>query len=329
MDTQPRRWLAERLTAFERTQAHFRLLAYCVRATFGVSLVMFFAIGFWADVTGNRVKLDVLWMWLSIGIMAVSTFLHPSFTHRQLSAKAAVTQIRNRMEAVSDHRSFFLLLRSLTQATHQTEMDLLWYDEGVGGPAYVSRNLVHSVASALGDHGKLVIVGGEPSPTVHLDNDPPELSKNVIWVECDANSWRRLVEGLLPLCRAAVVIPETTDGLRHELRVLQEQNCFPRTVIVMAAIGRGIVPHSRVSRWQEIVEALKRDGFSLPPYDRQGWLYIPNEDLSVNLGRPLGGNSVDDFRRAIDDLLPRLPPRTSIREIMAEIKGVEDGLFIG
>jgi hypothetical protein len=284
---------------------------------------------------------DGLFVGAIIGVV-ISCLVTPLARAFQLDNRSELRQLRNRIDASSDVNGFFLLLRSIGNTTNLEDMGVE-YSKGYpwDNKTYVAVDLISNFAEALRDEGKLIVVGGKRDPERYkrirlrrppikagdmlLKTETPiqveQLSANVIWVRSNEQTWRDLVIKLFDMCKAVIIVPEISNGLREELRNLLKSKALDKTIIVMPAASS--LSDARVVRWQEIRTRLIDDGIHLPEYAVRGLLYRPNVDFSVKCSRSLGSNHIHDIRRALQDLVSDLPPSRPLSAAFGTIMRAE------
>jgi hypothetical protein len=97
------------------------------------------------------------------------------------------------------------------------------------------------------------------------------------------NSWQAIFERFAEAAAVIIFVPETTQSLTTELRVMADRGWLAKTILVMTpesiaaptAGGEFVVSGDdakRRSRWDDSRVVMSEHGISMPPYDKRGAL---------------------------------------------------------
>ncbi|QSQ19141.1 hypothetical protein JY651_27755 [Pyxidicoccus parkwayensis] len=234
--------------------------------------------------------------------------------------------------AQDDPRPPVLLLRSFHAGVSRTPDSHQTYDgpsSGIrhGGPmrgqSMASPGVHHivSLAPFLRPYGLPVVVdpGNEKAPYSGEDfhdrstkwrqrfatESEPDLrlrSPHILTVVSRSDDWLETIRVLASSSRCIFVIPGTSEGVKAELALIVERDELrSKTLVVMPPETWS---NTLASSWEDTRQHLSTLGWKLPPYDRNGSVYLPDRLLSEMESEQLDPWGVDE---AVRRLLSRSP----------------------
>jgi hypothetical protein len=238
------------------------------------------------------------------------------------AAMYLVRQNRIRRSARSDPRRFYLILHSFTETT-LIDSTLVKEGQDECFVRYYYTSMLEILEESIGPANPVVTVGS-PFPS----------GKYAFRVEVNNNSWQHVCRFLLPRCKAIIFIPEVSPSLMTELKWIIESELWKKTIVVVPCF----VQHY-IDRWNRIRAEFEARELNLPPYEKQGMLYLANSDLSVRIthclydhGEEMDG-SIDSIylqRRiqyALDDITGRMGVYgVPLKDVVEEIASLEERL---
>lgn len=202
-----------------------------------------------------------------------------------------------REKARVDERGFFLILRSFHQTEpHETSGGSLDMEGRLPAPA---KSLLPLLGKAIIEIGVPILIG-EPK----LDNTSETWPG--ITIRTTDQNWREAFNYLAHACRAILLIPADTPGSLEEMETIQHTNLCHKTIIFMPPpiyyhglsryqtgayedqgwfgafkdIDKKVLLEKEIA-WNNLRDRLSIKGIQLPPFEPNGYLYLPNRDLSV------------------------------------------------
>lgn len=118
-----------------------------------------------------------------------------------------------------------------------------------------------------------------------------------MWVPVSV--WRHAVAYAARTCGVILLLPEDSAGVADEIKWITSARHLTKLVVV--------VPPEYISglrtNWEKLRKRWQKDGFRLPEYQRDGLVYTPNADLSINRSCSLEGR-MDNVGAAVNVLRP-------------------------
>jgi hypothetical protein len=215
----------------------------------------------------------------------------------------------NLVQAWSDPRPFFLILRSFSRPELQEQV------QPAGRTADVFSFLEY-MENALFPLGGLVYIGGELSYGKFYGGKAPR----AVVLRCEEQKWRSFFKTLSAGCRAIILIPQTSEGVKEEATYLRDLGLYAKTIIAMPPQNRF---RNSKDVWDRIAQDLEAAGLSLPAYNPSGAVFIPNSNLSpariVEFGLPFFEKFM--VQHAVEKLLEEIPTAgTPLKEIMEKVQ---------
>jgi|GEM_PF-2737158 len=226
----------------------------------------------------------------------------------------------NRREARHDERGFFLLLRPFRQTAATAIPGAVETPDLVGHIVRGTHPLIWQYGVHLAPYGRLVAVGKVRLPK-------PVLSNDTVSVHAKDNNWMDIVRELAERCRAIIVFTDEGQGLSDELKHLGKRGLTRKTIIRVAPVQLlAADPAGSQRRWNVARQILMEQGMHPPDATSEGFLYIPNPDLSICCRVTLRSGT----DKAIEELLGVIQPsglECSLREAMTIVDEFEERTF--
>lgn len=178
---------------------------------------------------------------------------------------------------------FYLLLHSFSRTETykgtfvKTEVD---YRTGYETTKFFNTgDLKLKIQKAAGDKILLVTVGDHSR---YL---------NILTLECESDSWEKDVEALAIDSRAILLLPEISEGLLAEIKMLASKKLWQKTIIIMPPLRKALDKNMfnatdefglSVTEWEEMRNKLLEQNYKLPVAKETGMAFTINPNLSVN-----------------------------------------------
>jgi hypothetical protein len=241
-----------------------------------------------------------------IGANAVHACLRS--VHSELEARIRVHHQRIlKMEVLRDDRAPFLFLRSFRRSGLRVGIER---QEMVGEEFRPSRGYkrvpvdrIRPLLSAVSGRGPFVALSTARDTSITRD-DIYELAVELAWTD--------RVMALCRVVRAIILVPDSSEGVVAEMRMLSTLGVLNRVLVYMPPwIPAQDPPDGLEHRWNEIRDELAVHRWQLPTYERRGCLYVPDVHFGAVTTEYFSGQRDRHFREALDGILSRLPPPPS------------------
>lgn len=225
-----------------------------------------------------------------------------------------IRMVEQHENAKSSFNYFFLLLRPFNIYNYQrTTYKKEWghFTEPESLIITASDNVVFKLEKATRGKATLVAVGDS------FGRSDIPYDHRMLLLDCQEAQWQQKVQILARFSRAIILLPNTSEGLLEEMRLIQANDLWKKTIMIMPPLYKShnvvrIVGGSYLSEgqeredWERVRHELTKHHYNIPAPMESGMVCTVNTDFSArDIVYP---KSWDTFSLAdsIDAVMPNL-----------------------